>query len=408
MRRLSASWVLYDIASSGYVLLITAVAFPLYFKTYVTGNAPWSDLLWGALLAAASTMAGIIAPAAGAAADISGKRLCCLAIATGGCSLATISLAATTSLPLIALLFVLSYVAYLVAAGLYDALLKSIATPERSGLLSGLGWGLGYIGGLICYVLSHSFFGSNEGASTASTYSLTFVVVGLYYGLIGGVAIYGMRHVRQPALDPGSGSLLARSFARVSATMSAWKAGGEVPRLIIGVSLVTGAAGAIAVFTPLILAGYFGLAIHEVAFLSAMFSLIAIPSTLLAGVLTLRINSLMLLLFLIPVWLVVILTLVLGTGWWAGLAVALCLGAVIGPTNAVARAIVANSIREEQAGEMFGFAALVNRLAAALGPLFFGALSSASASRWLPLLVVGSALLAGLLTMPKRLRSDLG
>jgi MFS-type transporter involved in bile tolerance (Atg22 family) len=190
--------------------------------------------------------------------------------------------------------------------------------------------------------------------------------------------------------------------------MNTWKSGGEVPRLIVGINLVTGAAGAIAIFTPLILAGYFGLAIHEVAFLSAMFSLIAIPSTLLAGFLTLRINSLMLMTFLIPVWLVLILLLVIGTGWWAGLAVALCLGAVIGPTNAVARAIVADAITERQAGEMFGFAAFVNRLAAALGPLFFGALSSASASRWLPLMVVGSALLAGLLTIPKRVRSALG
>ena len=124
--------------------------------------------------------------------------------------------------------------------------------------------------------------------------------------------------------------------------------------------------------------------------------------------LTLRVNSFKLMLFLMPAWLVVILTLMIGTGWWAGLMLALCLGTVVGPTNSVARGIVADIIIEREAGEMFGFAALVNRLAAALGPLFFGALSSASAGRLIPVMVVGAALLAGLALMPKRHRAALG
>ena len=127
-----AFWVLYDIASSGYVLLITAVAFPLYFKLFVAANATWSEALWGLMLAFSSITAGLLAPIIGAAADRSGRRLRFLAIATICCSLATIALAAPgAGIFFAGICFCISYVAYLVAASLYDSLMKNLAPIGR-------------------------------------------------------------------------------------------------------------------------------------------------------------------------------------------------------------------------------------------------------------------------------------
>jgi MFS-type transporter involved in bile tolerance (Atg22 family) len=135
-----------------------------------------------------------------------------------------------------------------------------------------------------------------------------------------------------------------------------------------------------------------------------LFSLLSIPATLAAAFVLIRLPALFVLLAISPLWLIAAGLLAFGTGWYAGLAVATCLGLVVGPTNATARAIIAHSIAEHEAGEMFGFAAFVNRLTASLGPLFFGVLSSASSSRLVPVAVAGTVIIIGLLVLPRQAR----
>ena len=388
--------MLYDIGSSGYILLITAIAFPLYFKIHVTQNAVWSDALWGALLASSSIVAGLVSPVVGAAADLSGRRLRYLGWATGISAASTIVLSLPAlGVSLIALTFCISYVAYLVAAALYDSLLNPVMKPGSAGWISGLGWGLGYLGGLICYFLCSTLLGASVTTATSSTFTLTFAVVGAYYGVVSGVAIVRLRGVQQSSIARNGKRVLMSAILSVSKTARSWSLGGQVPLFIIGSYLMSGAASTLAVFTPILLASHFGLTVKEVAELSAIFSVLSIPATVGAGWLTTRTRPQHILMGLLPLWLLIAVLLSVGTGWTQGLVVALCLGLAIGPTNSVTRGIVASIINEADAAQMFGFAALVQRLSTAFGPLFFGILSSASSSRWPPVLMSCAVLAFG-------------
>jgi MFS transporter, UMF1 family len=410
VKRAQLAWILYDVSSSGYVLLITAVAFPIYFKLYGTDGAPWSDALWGSLLAFGNILAAILGPFVGTAADISGKRLGYLFAATLTCSLSTVLLGASMlSLPGLAAIFVLSYVAYQVAAGLYDSLLKSITSPDRYASLSGIGWGLGYVGGIFCYLLSANFLGNGSGVADRQGFAATFLIVALHYAIFGGLAIALMSGIsarKTTGPETGGIALLQDTLSRVAGRLRSWRSGGHMPRLVIGANLLTGAATALTLFTPLILSFHFGLPVGDVAFLSALFSLLSIPATLAAGFILMRVPALVILLAISPLWLITASLLAFGTGWYAGIAVAICLGMVVGPTNATARAIIAYSIAEHEAGEMYGFAAFVNRLTAAIGPLFFGVLSSAYSSRVIPIAMAATAIVIGLLMLPKRSVGD--
>jgi MFS transporter, UMF1 family len=410
VKRAQLAWILYDVSSSGYVLLITAVAFPIYFKIHATGGADWSDALWGGLLAVGNILAAILGPLIGTAADISGNRLRYLYAATLICSLSTVLLGASMlSLPALAAVFVLSFVAYLVAAGLYDSLLKSVTSPDRYAWLSGLGWGFGYVGGIFCYLLSANFLGDGSGVADGQGFAATFLIVALHYAIFGGLAIALMsgisaRRMNEPEIH--GIALLEGALSQVVGRLRSWRSGGRLPRLVIGANLLTGAATALTLFTPLILSFHFGLSVREVAFLSALFSLLSIPATLAAGFILMRVPALFILLAISPLWLIASGLLAFGTGWYAGISVAICLGMVVGPTNATARAVIAYSIAEHEAGEMYGFAALVNRLTAAIGPLFFGVLSSAYSSRIVPIALAGTAIIIGLLMLPKRIAGD--
>jgi UMF1 family MFS transporter len=396
------SWILYDVSSSAYILLIGAVAFPIYFKLHVTENAAWNDVIWGALLAISSIVAGIIAPVIGAAADMGGKRLRYLAIATVICCVSTalLALPPVGILP-IATMFIVSYIAYLVAAGLYDALLKQVSRESSIGWLSSLGWGLGFVGGLIGYILCKPFLGSDEAPAPQSVFAISFIIIAAYYAIVGGIAIYGMRGLTQKPACATSGNIWRQSISHVLNTMRSWRTSGEIARFIMSTNLISGAASAMGAFTPLILVAYFDLAAHEVALLSAVYLLMSIPATLMMGWLTLHVSAMKILGMLIPLWLLFIILMVFGSGWTAGLFIALLLGLLIGPTNSIVRGLVARVIEEQNAGEMFGFAAMANRFAIAIGPLFFGALSSASGSRALPLFLAGAVILFGIALLPR-------
>jgi MFS transporter, UMF1 family len=406
--RLAGSWILYDIASSGYALLITAVAFPLYFKFHVMDNAPWSEAVWGALLAISNIVAGLLAPLVGVVADRANARLRLLAYITACCSVCTVALAwPNAGAAWIGLLFVASLVAYLVAASLYDALLKSVVpegTAAQVATLSALGWGLGYLGGLTCYGLSQSLATTSVASADAPAFALTFPIVGLFYGVLAAISILGMRKAGGNGRLPAALHVWQESLRQSLATLRTWKTGGTLPRLITGAHLATGAVATIALFTPIMFAGRFGLSVKEVALLSAIFSLLSIPATIAAGLLARRIAPLALLFALFPVWIALLVILLSGSGWSSGLAAAICLGVALGPTNALARAVVATAISVGHAGEMFGFAAMVNRLTTAIGPLLFGLLSSATGQYWPALLASGAALLSGYALVPRDFR----
>lgn len=402
-RKPLAGWLLYDVASSSYVLLIGAVAFPLYFKLHVTGGAPWTDMAWGVLLACSSIVAGLLAPVIGAAADLRGARLRYLAIATVACCASTALLALPSAgIAGIGVIFFVSNVAYLIAANLYDSLLKQVGAGRDASWFSSLGWGIGYIGGLIAYLLCKPFLGSDDAPAPAAVFALSFIIVAAYYALVGGIALLGMSGLQQESSRPHTRHVWRQATKQVAGTLGSWRASGDMSRFILSTNLLSGAANALAVFTPLILLGYFGLEAHQVAALSSLFLLISIPATLAAGWLTFRVSPFRVLGLLIPCWIAYIALLVTGEGWGAGLSIAVLLGLLLGPTNSIVRGVVAKVIEEHNAAEMFGLAAFANRLATALGPLFFGALSSASGNRALPILLAGAVIVLGLALLPRR------
>ena len=55
---------------------------------------------------------------------------------------------------LAALIFIGANVAYEITQVLYNSFLPEIATPQKMGRVSGFGWGVGYVGGLICLALA--------------------------------------------------------------------------------------------------------------------------------------------------------------------------------------------------------------------------------------------------------------
>ena len=152
-------WVLFDWAAQPYYTLILTFLFAPYFANAVVGDAARGQAIWGYGAAAAGILIAIGSPLLGALADGRGRRKPWIALFSlflaGG--MATLWLAApgTTgpTLWLIVLAFIVATIAAEFTTVFTNAIMPTLVPPSRIGRLSGIGWGVGYAGGLVSLAL---------------------------------------------------------------------------------------------------------------------------------------------------------------------------------------------------------------------------------------------------------------
>ena len=152
MRKREAwAWAMYDFANSGYTTVVITAVFNAYFVAVVAGNTSWATLAWTTTLAVSYGLIMLSAPAIGAYADLRAAKKRLLAITTLGCVLGTAALALVGpgDLWLAVLLVVLSNFFFGTGENLIAAFLPELARGRALARLSGLGWGLGYLGGML-------------------------------------------------------------------------------------------------------------------------------------------------------------------------------------------------------------------------------------------------------------------
>jgi UMF1 family MFS transporter len=150
-RREVFAWAMYDFANSGYTTVVLTAVFNAYFVNVVAGNAPWATLAWTLALSGSYLVGMAVMPALGAYADLHAKKKLLMGFVTVGCVVGTaaLALAGPGDLGLAVAAIVLSNVCFAAGVTLNSAFLPELARPEALGKVSGWGWSLGYIGGLL-------------------------------------------------------------------------------------------------------------------------------------------------------------------------------------------------------------------------------------------------------------------
>ncbi len=153
--RALVSWVMFDWAAQPYYTLVLTFLFAPYFATVVVGDAARGQTLWGYAAAAAGVMIAIGSPLLGAMADGRGRRkpwiaLFSLLFVSG---LAVLWLARPGAgagiIALVLFGFILATLAAEFTQVFTNAIMPTLVPHEKLGRLSGIGWGVGYAGGLL-------------------------------------------------------------------------------------------------------------------------------------------------------------------------------------------------------------------------------------------------------------------
>lgn len=166
-RRGQYSWALLDWAHQPYFTLITTFIFAPYFATSFIGDAVRGQEIWGYSQSFVGATIALLSPVLGAIADRIGRRKPWIAVlgATyilGNTLLWFAAPGASDAFVLVIGAVVLAAVSAEFIIVFSNAMLPDLVSPARLGRLSGFGWGLGYVGGLLSLVMIIGMPGLNE------------------------------------------------------------------------------------------------------------------------------------------------------------------------------------------------------------------------------------------------------
>lgn len=153
--RALAAWTMFDWASQPFYTLIVTFLFAPYFANTVVGDAVRGQTLWGYAAAAAGLVIALTSPLLGAYADEGGRRKPWIALfsllvtlAMAGLWIATPN-APDTTIAMVLACAVIGTIAAEYATVLTNAMMPSLVPANALGRLSGIGWAVGYVGGLV-------------------------------------------------------------------------------------------------------------------------------------------------------------------------------------------------------------------------------------------------------------------
>ena len=168
--REAVSWAMYDFANSGYTTVVVTAVFNAYFVGVVAAGQPWATIAWTLSLAVSYAATILLGPLIGTYADRYGRKKRLLVFTTLGCVIftAALSLVGSGDIWLGIVLVALSNLFFSLGENLAGAFLPEIARPESLGRLSGWGWSVGYLGGLVSLGASLAWVSHAQAAGQGS------------------------------------------------------------------------------------------------------------------------------------------------------------------------------------------------------------------------------------------------
>ena len=380
------AWAMYDFANSGYATVVLTAVFNAYFVGVIATGAGLATgpatALWTIAVALGNAIVLASAPVVGAIADRRAAKKTGLMLATAGCVLSTalLALAGPGDVVLAMALVVVSFVMFATGDNLVAAFLPEIAPAERMGRVSGLAWGIGYLGGLwtLGLCLLYVTWAQERGHAAHDYVPVTLLITAATFALASCVTFAGLRERAVASLSPTDRSDAREAIDRLRTTLREARRFTDLFRFLL--SLVVYQAGISTVFVVAAIYAQEALGFEADALIALVLvvNVTAAAGALAMGHLQDRLGSRVALSLALGLWLIALL-LVLDAGSparvWLG---ANLIGIAMGACQAGGRALVGRFTPPARTAEFFGLWGLAVNLAAIVGPLTYGAISLAT------------------------------
>ena len=402
------SWALFDFANSPFTTLVVTFVYSTYFTEAIATDRISGTALWSRAVSITAVIVAIASPVLGAIADRGGYRKLFFVITVVVCTMAT----AVLYLPvpgqvLFALtVFIVANVAFEACEVFYNAFLPDLTPSEHVGFVSGLGWGLGYIGGLLALVVAlvallqpaQPWFGFSK--ELGENVRATNLVVAVWFAVFTVPMLLWVREDKSRITR--GGGVVAASFAQLLRTFREVRKHRQTVRFLLARLLFNDGLVTIWAFGGIYAAGTFGFALQGVPWWRSLI-VFGIVLNLAAGIGAIamgyvddRIGGkrtiILSLIGLIGATVLAMLATSIEVFWVAGLLI----GIFAGPNQSASRSLMARFIPHDMENEFFGFFAFSGKLTAFLGPALLGQTTLWSGSQRVGVSVVIALFIAGM------------
>jgi UMF1 family MFS transporter len=413
LRRPVVAWALYDWANSAFATTVMAGFFPVFFKEFWSLGTEATVSTFR--LAMANTVAGIVlalvAPLLGAIADRTAARLRFLfAFTTAGVlATAALYLVHRGAWEVAAMLYIVGSLGFWGAEIFYDSLLVEVAPRRHFDLISGYGYGLGYLGGGLLFAanvwmtLRPQSFGL---ADAASAVQVSFLSVAIWWALFS-IPIFTWVHEHRRVRARRARHAVREGVAELMRTFGEIRQHRAVLWFLIAYWLYIDGVNTIQK-----MAVDYGLALgfRRDSLITALLvvQFVGFPAALLFGWLGDRIGALTGIAIGVVVYTGVTFYAVHMTTEREFYGMAIAIGLVQGGVQALSRSYFGSLIPKHRSAEFFGFYNMVGKFSAILGPLLIGLTALLTADSRLSILSLASLFLAGgvLLVISARQRRE--
>lgn len=379
-RREVLGWAMYDFANSGYTTVVLTAVFAAYFVGAVAGGADWATFAWTAALSASHAIVMFTIPAMGAWADRHAAKKRLLALTTVGCVLATAALALVGpgAVALGVLLIVVSNVFFAWGESLSAAFLPELARPETMGRVSGWGWSLGYVGGMLALGLSLAYvlWAQAQGQTAAQFVPVTMLITAVVFALASLVTFSLLRERAQPNAQAHGG--WRESLRRLRATARQASHYRDFMWLLACAAAYQGGVAVAIALAAIYAEQVIGFVQQETMVLIFVLNIAAMLGALAFGYWQDRLGHKRALAVTLLGWVATCVIAALTTtkgGFWYAAAIA---GVCMGSSQSAGRAMAGMLAPPAQLAEFFGLWTFATRVASIVGPLSYGAITWAT------------------------------
>lgn len=390
---------MYDFANSGYTTVVITAVFNAYFVSVVAQNQPWATFAWTAALAVSYLLIMLTAPLVGAWADAHAAKKRLLLITTVGCVTFTAALALVGrgELWLAMILIIASNYFYGSGENLCAAFLPELATGEALGRVSGWGWSLGYIGGLLTLGICLAYVTAAQAAGdvAAQFVPVTMLITALIFALASLPTFLFLKERAVP--QPGQQRISAESLGRVLATWREASRYRDLARFLLCIVFYQAGIQTVITVAAIYAEQAMGFTTRQTIMLILVVNLTAAAGAFAFGHVQDRIGHRRALVATLIGWIVTILLAWAAQGpalfWVAANMVGLCLGS----SQSAGRALIGYLSPAARRGEFFGLWGLAVKFSAILGPITYGSISWVSqGDHRLAILITGGYFVIGL------------
>jgi UMF1 family MFS transporter len=395
-RREQWAWYLYDVGNSAYAAVVLLAVYATYFKEGVVAG-PEGSALWGLSLTIAMLVVAVIAPFLGTLADYSQKKKQFLFIFTSIAVVFTglLFVVEKGDIFLGMLLFILAEIGYRSGQVFYNSLLVDVAEPEELGRVSGNGWALGSLGGIVCLLIVLALIQFNPGNQIIVRFSLVITAV---YFIIFALPAFLIIKEKTPPQEKDGRSYFKIAVDRLKHTISSVRNYREFIKFMVALLIYNDGIIAALDFAAIIGAVLFGVEAEQLIIFVIIVQVTNVIGAWAYAWIGERYgfkNSLVqsLILMLLSIGGMMFINSV--TGFFIVGAVA---GFAIAGVQSVSRTMVSVFAPKGKSAEFYGFFALAGRTSSIIGPGIMGAAASGLSVWLMNTLVEAGVVTAGSLT----------